>query len=197
MAAELPLFPLRTVLFPGGPLRLRIFEARYLDMVGRCLRTQTDFGVVGIRDGSEVGAAEPYSVGTTARIVDWDQGGDGLLGLAVTGQRRFELTALERAADGLYLGKVEPRPAETPVRLRADEAWAREMVHAALADAAKDADTVEAQLEDAGWLSWRIAEMLPLTLEAKQELLELDDARDRLGVLRERADAFKTTKRAP
>ena len=75
MTRELPLFPLATVLFPGGPLSLRIFETRYLDMVASVLRGDNRFGVLAIRAGSEVGEAETFSVGTTAEIVDWQDNG--------------------------------------------------------------------------------------------------------------------------
>src|SRR6185295_8191885 len=88
-SAELPLCPLNSVLFPGGPLPLRIFEPRYVDMVGTCLREQRGFGVVLIREGSEVGAAEFETLGTLARIVDFHMLSDGLLGLTTIGERRF------------------------------------------------------------------------------------------------------------
>ncbi|MEM9207821.1 MAG: LON peptidase substrate-binding domain-containing protein, partial [Pseudomonadota bacterium] len=95
-----PLFPLRTVLYPGGPLPLRIFEARYLDMISNCLKTESPFGVLLIREGAETGPASTYEVGTLARITDWYQGSDGLLGVTAIGERRFRLLSAERQADG-------------------------------------------------------------------------------------------------
>ena len=86
---ELALFPLKTVLFPGGPLALKIFEPRYLDMVAQCLRAESGFGVVAIERGSEVGEAETFDVGTTAEIVDWHREPGDLLGVTAVGRRSF------------------------------------------------------------------------------------------------------------
>ena len=89
---EIPLFPLSTVLFPGGVLPLRIFEARYLDMIGECLREQKGFGVCAIRSGSEVGrAASCYNVGTLAAVEDFGRSEDGLLAIVAHGERRFRI----------------------------------------------------------------------------------------------------------
>ncbi len=107
-----PLFPLGTPLFPGGRLALRIFERRYLDLVRDCLRNDACFGVVWIRRGGEVdrpGAGEPElaSYGVEARIVDWDQTQDGLLGITIEGGRRFRLISEEKADSGLHLATVD------------------------------------------------------------------------------------------
>ena len=83
---EVPLFPLHTVLYPGGPLPLRVFEARYLDMISHCLKSETNFGVVLIREGKETGPVTMHEVGTLARITDWYQGSDGLLGVTAIGE---------------------------------------------------------------------------------------------------------------
>ena len=96
---EVPLFPLHTVLFPGGPLALRIFEPRYLDMVSECLRNDQPFGVCLIQSGNEAGvAASPHLTGTFARIVDWQSGDDGLLSISARGEQRFHVqeTRIER-----------------------------------------------------------------------------------------------------
>jgi len=187
-AGEIPLFPLRTVLFPGSPLRLRIFEARYLDMVGACLKREVDFGVVGILSGEEVGAAETYSVGTTARIVDWDRDGKGILGLAVIGRQRFEIESRERAPNGLYHGRVRLRPSEACVPVSPEQDWARTIVGTA-AGVPRETEELGAGFDDASWLSWRLADILPLSLREKQRLLETDDVRERLEWLRPKAEA--------
>lgn len=114
----IPLFPLNIVLFPGGPLPLRIFETRYLDMVRNCMRHSTGFGVVLIRSGAEVGFAETYDVGTTAKIVDFHQLQGGLLGLSCVGEQRFRIQSHRRQSDGLAIGEVEPLAAEEPTRSR-------------------------------------------------------------------------------
>jgi len=180
---EIPLFPLRTVLFPGSPLRLRVFEARYLDMVGTCMKRDVDFGVVGIESGEEVGPVETFSVGTTARIVDWDRGADGILSLAVVGRQRFRIESRERAPNGLYLARVRPGPPDVSVTVAPEHDWARVIVREAAGVA------LGASLDDASWLSWRLADILPLSLSEKQRLLETDDVTERLGLLRPKGEA--------
>ena len=104
---QVALFPLRTVLYPGGPLPLRIFEPRYLDMISKCLKNDSPFGVLLIRSGSETGAASTYDIGTLARITDWNQGSDGLLEITAVGEQRFRLLSSSRQADGLNIGTIE------------------------------------------------------------------------------------------
>jgi len=104
---ELPLFPLNTVLFPTTLLPLRIFEPRYVDLVGRCMRDQTGFGVIAITTGAETGhPAHTHATGTVARIVDFDQGDDGLLNIVIQGAQRFRLLDTEIHADNLLVGRV-------------------------------------------------------------------------------------------
>ena len=106
--SDLPLFPLNTVLFPRGPLPLRIFETRYVDMVKRCMREGVCFGVVLVQGGSEVGQAPGYAdIGTSARIIDFNLLQDGLLGITCRGERRFRVLRRWREADGLNMGDVE------------------------------------------------------------------------------------------
>lgn len=176
---ELPLFPLKTVLFPGGPLSLRIFEPRYLDMVARCMRGDNRFGVVAIRQGSEVGVAETFDVGTAAEIVDWHQEEGGMLGVVAVGRESFRIVASTRQSDGLYVGKVEPILREPPQPLPPS--------HAALADLARKLIAplaiyrrVDAAYDDAVWVGYRLCELLPLSLAQKQSLLEMTDAIARL-----------------
>jgi Lon protease-like protein len=122
VTASLPLFPLKTVLFPGGPLALRVFEPRYLDMVARCLRGANRFGVVAIRDGEEVGAVTMHELGTAAEIVDWHQEEGGMLGIMAIGRQRFRLAAPSRQPDGLYVAEVEWLPSEPPLPLPPEHA---------------------------------------------------------------------------
>lgn len=180
---ELPLFPLGTVLFPEGRLGLRVFEPRYLDMVSRCLREDGCFGVCLIREGGEVGQpAQPHDIGTEARIIDWDRNDDGLLTLTVHGQRRFRVEATRVAADNLLLGeitrlddKVVPLPAEyTPL---ADLLWQL------LQQVEPDRTSEGERFSDTGWISYRLAECLPLQSEQNQALLAQDDPVVRLQAL--------------
>ena len=123
---ELPLFPLAAVLLPHGKMPLQIFEQRYLDLVRDSLRNGTPFGVVWIRRGAEVaqrGAAAPElgDYGTTARIIDWDQLPNGLLGLTIEGGQRFELAATEVRSNGLVTGRVALQ--DTPAPASVERAW--------------------------------------------------------------------------
>jgi Lon protease-like protein len=179
---ELPLFPLQTVLLPDGLLALRVFEARYLDMVARCLRGANRFGVVAIREGAEVGAATTYDFGTSAEIVDWHQEQGGLLGLLARGRESFRLRETRREADGLYVGSVdwlEPMP---PQKLGSTHAPLAALLKRLVEPLPLYAG-VPTPFEDAAWVGGRLIELLPLELPFKQSLLELRDACARLDRL--------------
>jgi len=179
----LPLFPLSTVLFPGGPLLLRVFEPRYLSMVSRCMREEHGFGVVLIEEGSEVGSADFVTTGTLAEIVDWHQGSDGLLGLAVEGRERFRVISHEQQDDGLYIGKIEMLEREPSETLAEEHASLRDLLKGLLEEAGTPYDRVPKFFDDASWVGYRLAEILPLAVSLKQSLLELEDARQRLELL--------------
>jgi uncharacterized protein len=179
---ELPLFPLNTVLFPGGPLSLRIFEPRYLDMVRRCLKEHSGFGVVLILEGVEAGAAVSVAtVGTSARLVDFDTLPDGLLGLQCVGERRFRLSRRWQQSDGLNLGEVEYLPDDARCAVPAEYAHLSELLREVLPQLGGGYTHVEAHYEHAGWVSNRWAEILPLAPGEKLELLELTDPLARLA----------------
>jgi Lon protease-like protein len=184
VTVEIPLFPLGTVLFPGGPLQLKIFEPRYLDMISRCLRERSRFGVVAIKEGSEVGSATTFGSGTTAEIVDWRQGADGLLGITVVGRDCFALEQTSRAADGLYCGRVRLRAQMVATPLHPEFAPLADLLRKLVPLGAQYRGMATAY-DDAEWVSYRLAEILPLPLPAKQTLLELTDASARLRHLRE------------
>jgi hypothetical protein len=182
---EIPLFPLGTVLFPGGPLPLRIFETRYIDLVRRCMRDGSGFGVVLLREGAEVGLpAVTFDVGTYARIVDFSQQPDGLLGIRATGERRFRILERRRARDGLNLAEVEWLAEERSDSLPAEFAELAPAIDAILAQAGEPYASLERHLEDAAWISGRLAEILPVQVVHKQHCLELDDPVERLRYLR-------------
>jgi Lon protease-like protein len=148
------LFPLHTVLFPGGPLPLRIFETRYTDMVRRCVRTGEPFGVLLIQDGDEAGeVATTATVGCTARIVDFHTLHDGLLGIACVGERKFRVQRVWRAADGLNMGEVQWLPAESEVPLPANYARLVSAVRRALGELAEHYQHVDRKFDDATWVS--------------------------------------------
>lgn len=182
---RVPLFPLNTVLFPGGPLPLRIFETRYIDMVSHCLKTDSPFGVVLIAEGGETGPARTRDVGTLAHIIDWYQGSDGLLGVTAIGERRFRLLASERRADGLNVGEVEVLPDEPFLALAEEYRGIAEMLADVMDDLGLLYDSLERRFEDAGWVASRFVEILPLDLEQKQRCLEDADPEARLDIVRQ------------
>jgi Lon protease-like protein len=178
---ELPLFPLNTVLFPGGPLPLRIFEPRYLDLVRRCLKGESQFGVVLILAGEEAGAvAEIAATGTSARVVDFDTLPDGLLGITCVGERRFRVNRLRKQGDGLNVAAVEYLP-DAPARaLPAELAHLSDLLRQVLPQLGGGYDRIDSNYQDAGWVGNRWAEILPLTPAEKLTLLALDDPLARL-----------------
>lgn len=186
-SAAVPLFPLSTVLFPGGPLPLRIFEARYLDMVSRCMKDETEFGVVLLAGGPEVGgetSSRTFAIGTLARITDWYQGTDGLLGITATGTRRFHLQSVEQQSDGLNVGQIELLPPDEPAAVpEAYTAWPG-LLEAVLDDLGKLYEGIERDYANAHWLGYRFAEILPLETDERQACLEMNDPLERLDYLR-------------
>jgi hypothetical protein len=181
---ELPLFPLNTVLFPGGRLRLKVFEARYLDMTAECLRQDQPFGVCLIRQGGEVGAAaQPEPVGCLARIVSADMDGPGVMQLEVLGESRFIVESTRVTANQLLVGQVHDKVDE-PVRTVPAESRATLVFLRTIAAKLPEAGLGEIH-DDATWAGFRLAEVLPLKAGARQALLEMNDAVKRLEILLE------------
>ena len=180
-AVELPLFPLHTVLLPGGPLQLQVFEPRYLDMVGRCMRGGSPFGVVRILAGSEAGTASDIALtGTSARIIDFHTLSNGLLGLLCLGERVFRLESRHGQSDGLLMGRVcwLPQRASLPVTPQYSNlvTTLREVLPKLPATYAH----IPRNFEDAEWVGYRLLELLPLTSEQRQYSLENHDPLQRL-----------------
>jgi Lon protease-like protein len=183
MLASIALFPLNIVLFPGGPLPLRIFETRYLDMVRSCMRGDQRFGVVLIREGGEVGPAETFDVGTMARIIDFHQLSDGFLGLSCVGEQRFRIVGRSRQADGLNLAQIDWIAAEPTVAVPQHHAHLAELLKTVLPELGEVYSGIEMHLSDAAWVGHRLAEILPIAATEKQFCLELEDPIRRLDVL--------------
>jgi len=178
------LFPLHTVLFPGGPLPLRIFETRYTDMVRRCMRESQPFGVVMLEEGDEAGVvATTATVGCTARIVDFHTLHDGLLGISCVGERKFRVLRVWRADDGLNMGEVAWLPVEPELPVPAECERLASTLRRALEELAEHYENVARKFDDAAWIGARIAELLTIELADKQALLELDDPLERLRSL--------------
>ena len=181
---DIPLFPLATVLFPGGLLPLRIFEQRYLEMAKSCLRGSTPFGVCLIREGSETGAPATHeNLGCLARIVQWDMQQLGLLQLVAQGGERFRVQATRIRSDGLILADIEilTEEAETPIpeKFRA----CRQLLERIVAEHGERLFAKPFQLDSSAWVAARLAEVLPLPSAARQKLLELEDSRKRLEII--------------
>ena len=181
---EVPLFPLNTVLFPGGVLPLRIFEPRYVDMVKRCMREGSVFGVVLIRKGVEAGGgATAHSVGTLAQIVDFDQLPDKLLGITTRGTRRFRCVSTRVQDDGLNVARIEALDVDLAVSLPDEFVRYAQLLEQALPQMGDFYKHLEPHYEDAAWVGGRLAEVLPIPLSDKQALLEIDDPLERLRAL--------------
>src|SRR5258705_2741819 len=181
---EIALFPLNTVLFPGGRLPLRIFEQRSMDMAKRCLRDESPFGVCAIREGTEVNSAAgapavPADVGCTARIAQWDMAQLGVLEIIAQGESRFRILERRVERNGLQLAKVELLPAENDAAVP-DHCSACVRLLERVIEQHGGLLPSPHRLDSAAWVSAPLAELLPLPLAAKQELLELDDAAKRL-----------------
>ena len=185
---ELPLFPLNTVLFPGGPLALRIFEPRYLSMVSRCMREHHGFGVVLIEEGAEAGPASFFATGTLAEIVDWSTGHDGLLAIVARGRERFTIVQSRCQADGLYVGELEPLPPEPALAVPERHRRLSRLLAGLIEGSDERYPDIDEHLADATWVGYRLTELLPLPAAIKQNLLELTDAVLRLELLEKHAD---------
>lgn len=181
---DIPLFPLNTVLFPGGFLPLRIFEPRYLEMVASCMQLQTPFGVALIRDGNEVGTpAETFDTGTLAVIVDFDKSKDGMLLIACMGSDRFRIQRRYAEPSRLARAEVkvleEPEDRVLPPRFEPLAGFLRAVVNQpGMSRRIAPPDIDYASPRE---VAWRLAELLPVGLVEQQQLLEIADPLERLA----------------
>ncbi len=185
---EIPLFLLNAVLHSGGRLPLRVFETRYMDMVKVCLRTNSPFGICLTEEGEGIvttgaGLARLHRVGTLARIADWDMQQLGILNIVVHGGERFRVLNHRVATNGLHWAEAVILP-DPPVKpIPGDYARLVPMLRALL-DALEEARPPEPhRFYDAGWVADRWAELLPLPLLTRQQILELDDGVARLEAI--------------
>jgi len=190
---EMPLFPLASVLFPGGQLQLRIFEPRYLDLVRECTRHGTGFGVCLILQGQEVGEpAVPAAIGTIARISDFHRDDDGLLGIVAEGGARFRVARSRVRSDGLLRGDVEVWPDEPGQQVPVEFALLQTILERLIETMAPHwRDAPRNAYDDASWLGFRLAELLPLDVGEQQRMLELNDPVQRLAELRDILPRFQ------
>lgn len=182
---RLPVFPLNIVLLPGGVQSLQIFEPRYLDMVSRCLRESSGFIITLIEHGDEVQPdPEIYRTGVEVAITDWGQGNNGLLNIVVRATRKVRIVDHWTQDDGLMIAEARPLPLEAARELPPEFASMAEMLGRTL-EALGPPYNDEMKLDDAAWVGGRLVELMPLKLERKQELLELNDPLTRLFMLRD------------
>lgn len=194
--AALPLFPLKTVLFPGGILPLKVFEQRYIDMTKACLKDELPFGVCLITHGEEVAqraSQHPQAdvratvdfapIGTQARIVSWDMPQLGILHLKTEGGARFQVQSSSVGDDGLVMGQVTRLPPEPPLELPLEFAPLAKLLELLIDRVGRENFSAALALDDASWVGYRLAELLPLPLPIKQSMLEINDSVVRLKVL--------------
>ena len=178
--AEIPLFPLKTVLLPGNTLELKIFEPRYLDMVANCMRTNGLFGVVLIHKGEEaLVEADIHSVGTTATINDWEHRPDGLLGITALGAQRFEILTTRTQSDGLTFAEFKILDEASALEIPEQFYYMLELLDHISAQAGRIRD------DDQGFseILYQLIYQLPLETTLKQRLLEIPECNDRAGIL--------------
>lgn len=178
---SIPIFPLNTVLYPGGMLPLRIFEQRYLEMTRDCLRDTTPFGVCRIREGAEVGKpALPESVGCTAVIAEWEMPHLGVFHLKTRGQQRFRIRNQTTQPGGLIRAEIEMLE-EVPGSANEEAlVLCRRVLEQIISRLGTGFFFAPPAYDDPRWVSYRLAEVLPLALEEKQALLETRNDNDRL-----------------
>lgn len=190
---DIPLFLLPAVLFPGAELQLRIFEPRYLSMLSECARQDTDFGICLTLPGVTTGGAPaPAAVGTLARLVDFDHLESGILGIRVRGGSRFRVASVRVRDDGLVRAwaavwetePAQPLPAEFGLLATILERLVEQM-------RSPWGNSPRSCYDDASWVSWRLAELLPLPLLERQQLLEHTDPARRLADLRDLLPRFQ------
>jgi Lon protease-like protein len=183
---QVPIFALGAVLFPRSLVPLRIFEARYMDMAKECLRHGTEFGLCLISEGGEVGAAPSIqSVGCMARIVEWDMPELGILQVVVEGGERFRVLERRVSADGLILAGVERLPPELPLPVPSEHEALVRLLRAIVENSDERYFPRPLRFDDAVWVSFRLADVLPMPIGRKQQALALEDPLARLALLQE------------
>jgi len=186
----LPLFPLNTVLFPGGILPLKIFEQRYIEMAKSCLAQDAPFGVCLITQGEEVAAAgvpapQIATVGTLARIAEWDMPQLGILHVSTVGETRFQVRSHAPRPNGLVMGEVTPLAPEARMPLAAEYRPLASLLELVAARVDPRHFPAVRDYDDASWVGYRLAEVLPLPLHIKQSMLEINEPGVRLEVLQQ------------
>lgn len=179
---ELPLFPLHSVLFPGGELRLRIVEPRHSDLIRWCAREARPFGACLLLEGEPAGTpASPAAVGTSARIADFYTLPDGMLGIAASGEQPFRVRRTKVRDNGLIVAEIDALPAAPSQPVRPEHGLLVVLLDRLLEQAGgPHANAPLPCFDQADWVGWRLAELLPLSAPDRQRLLQCTDQHERL-----------------
>lgn len=176
------IFPLNTVLFPGGRLPLRVFEQRYIELTKQCIAQNRPFGVCQIKEGQETGTpAVPEPVGCLSRIVEWDMPQLGVFQLQTEGVQRFRILSSEVARNGLISATIERLPNEDSVA--PNSALCSEVLKAIIQKVGAEHFPSPHRFDDAAWIGYRLSEILPIDRDTRQRMLQLSDPTERLAQL--------------
>lgn len=198
--ASLPLFPLSTVLFPGSQIPLQVFEVRYLDMIRQCITNDTTFGIVALTSGSEVrlpGKTETFAqIGTLVNIIEWSSPRSGYLHVLCEGTKRFRIYTIEQQRHGLWMAEYidvleDDKVIAIPTELIDTSTTLENLLVSMKMQGMAESELAVVppyQLNDCGWVANRWAELLPISLEEKQNLLALDNPVLRLELIQDELD---------
>ena len=185
------IFPLNTVLFPGGRLPLRVFEQRYMEMTKQCIADNRAFGVCQIKEGQEIGTpAVPETIGCLARITEWDMPQLGVFQLQTEGVQRFRILSSKVARNGLISAEVETLPNEESVTPAST--LCAEVLKAIIDKVGAEHFPRPHRFDDAVWIGYRLSEILPIDRDARQRMLQLSDPQERLTQLESMLTAQST-----
>lgn len=184
MTYSLALFPLQTVVFPGGLLPLRVFEPRYMDMVTQAIADGAAFGICAIREGRDIDpAAKHYALGTRVHVMDWDMPQPGILHIQTQALERFVVRSSHSESNGLRIGEVDNVNPEPSMAVPADLALGAEVLYQIINELGAEKFAQPHDYSNATWISYRLSEVLPLKLSVRQNLLEMNDSIARLTIL--------------
>ncbi len=178
---QIPLLPLHSVLFPEGPLPLKIFEPRYTDMVSYCVKNNAPFGICLIREESESGPApSTFEIGTIAKINDWHMRNDGMLGINVVGLERFKIDFEEKKSKQLHMANISILAEAPDASIPEDCEHLVDLLKECISQNSNRYSDLPMKYSNATWVGYRLAELLPLKLSQKQYFLQIDDSIERL-----------------
>jgi len=184
MTYSLALFPLQTVVFPGGLLPLRVFEPRYMDMVTQAIAERAAFGICAIREGRDVDVtAKHYTLGTRVHVMDWDMPQPGILHIQTQALERFVVRSSHSEPNGLRIGEVDDVSPEPAMEVPAELTLGAEVLYQIINELGADKFAQPHDYNNATWISYRLSEVLPLKLSVRQNLLEMNDSIARLTIL--------------